>query len=188
MQNIPRNLCDYKNSFLLYCKHTSRNNLVFKLQNKLRVTLKHMWTARAPVCVSVMPDSVIPWTVAARLSVHGVFQARILEWVAIFSFRVSSRARDETLVSCISCIDRWILYHKLCACMLRHVSCVQLFASLWTVALQALLPMGFSGQEYWNGLPCPPPKDLPDPGIEPTFLAWQVDSLPTEPTGKPIYH
>ena len=71
--------------------------------------------------------------------------------------------------------------------MLRHVSCVQLFASLWTVALQALLPMGFSGQEYWNGLPCPPPKDLPDPGIEPTFLAWQVDSLPTEPTGKPIY-
>ena len=42
--------------------------------------------------------------------------------------------------------------------------------------------MGFSGQEYWNGLPCPPPKDLPDPGIEPTVLAWQVDSLPTEPS------
>ena len=72
--------------------------------------------------------------------------------------------------------------------MLRHFSCVQLFASLWTVARQALLPIGFSGQEYWNGLPCPPPKDLPDPGTEPTFLAWQVDSLPTEPTGKPIYH
>ena len=41
----------------------------------------------------------------------------------------------------------------------------------WTVAHQALLSMGCSGQEYWNGLPCPPLGDLPDPGIEPTSLA-----------------
>ena len=44
-------------------------------------------------------------------------------------------------------------------------------ATLWTVAHQAPLPMGFSGQEYWHGLPCPPPEDLPNPGIEPESLA-----------------
>ena len=41
----------------------------------------------------------------------------------------------------------------------------------WTVAHQAPLFMGFSRQEYWSGLPCPPPEDLPDPGIEPVSLA-----------------
>ena len=40
----------------------------------------------------------------------------------------------------------------------------------WTVALQAPLPMGFSKQEYWSGLPCPPPGGLPAPGIEPASL------------------
>ena len=55
----------------------------------------------------------------------------------------------------------------------------------WTVALQAALSMGFSRQEYWSGLPCPPAGDLPDPGIKPTSPALQVDSLPAEPQGKP---
>ena len=50
--------------------------------------------------------------------------------------------------------------------MLRCFSCVQLFATLWTVADQAPLPMGFSRQGYWSGLLCPPPGDLPKPGIE----------------------
>ena len=53
------------------------------------------------------------------------------------------------------------------ACMLSHFSCVQLCATLWTVAQQAPLSIGFSRQEYWSGLPCPPPGDLPDPGIKP---------------------
>ena len=53
------------------------------------------------------------------------------------------------------------------ACMLSHFSCVQLFVTLWTVAHQAPLSMGFSRQEHWSGLPCPPPGDLPDPGIKP---------------------
>ena len=47
---------------------------------------------------------------------------------------------------------------------------VQLFATPWTVARQAPLSMGFSRQEYWSGLPCPPSGDLPDPGIEPASL------------------
>ena len=42
--------------------------------------------------------------------------------------------------------------------------------SLWTVARQASLPLGFSRQEYWSGLPCPPPGDLSNPGIEPWSL------------------
>ena len=54
-----------------------------------------------------------------------------------------------------------------------------------TVACQAPLSMGFSRQEYWSGLPCPPPGYLPNPGIEPRYPALQADSLPSEPPGKP---
>ena len=54
--------------------------------------------------------------------------------------------------------------------MLSCFGSVQLFATLWTVAHQAPLSMGFSRQEYWRGLPCPPPRDLPNPGIEPSSL------------------
>ena len=52
-------------------------------------------------------------------------------------------------------------------CMLSCFSCVQLFVIPWTLAHQAPLSMGFPRQEYWNGLPCPSPGDLPDPGIKP---------------------
>ena len=47
---------------------------------------------------------------------------------------------------------------------------VQFFVTLWTVAHQAPLSMGFSRQEYWSGLSHPPPGDLPDPGIKPVSL------------------
>ena len=50
---------------------------------------------------------------------------------------------------------------------------------------QASLSMGFSRQDYWTGLPCPPSGDLPHPGVEPTSPALQAGSLPTEPPGKP---
>ena len=57
------------------------------------------------------------------------------------------------------------------ACMhSQSLSCVHLFVPLWTVALQPPLPMGFSRQEYWSGLPWLPAGDLPDPGIKPTSL------------------
>ena len=68
-----------------------------------------------------------------------------------------------------------------------HCSLVQLSVTLWTVALQAPLSMRFSRQKYWSELPCPPPGDLPDSGIEtasPARPALQADSLPTEPPGK----
>ena len=68
----------------------------------------------------------------------------------------------------------------------KLLSCVWLFATLWTITHQAPLSMGFSTQEYWNGLPCSPPGTLPNPGIKPRSPAWQADSFTTEPAGKPL--
>ena len=73
-------------------------------------------------------------------------------------------------------------------CILSCFSSAWLFATPWTIACQAPLSMGFSSQEYWSGLPCPPPGDLPDPGIKPVSPALQADSLLSDPWGKPIYH
>ena len=73
--------------------------------------------------------------------------------------------------------------------MLSHI---QLFVTPWTVACQAPLPMGFSRQEYWSGLPRPPPGDLPDPGIEPTSFASPVLAgrvfITAATWEAPIYH
>ena len=55
----------------------------------------------------------------------------------------------------------------------------------WTVARQAPLSMEISRQ-YWSGLPCPSPGDLPEPGIEPRSPALQADCLPSEPQGSPF--
>ena len=60
-----------------------------------------------------------------------------------------------------------ILVFTFSVCVLSCCCRVRLFVTLWTVAQQAPLSMGFSRQEYWTGLPCPPPGDLPHPGIEP---------------------
>ena len=71
--------------------------------------------------------------------------------------------------------------------VLSHCSRVRLFATLWTVVRQAPLSMGFSQQEYWSWLPCPPLGDLPDPGIQPespVSSALQADSLPLCHWGK----
>ena len=92
-----------------------------------------------------------------------------------------------------------------CHCFLKvmntvlcSVASVLSICDLWTAAHQTPLSLESSRQEYWSDLPCPPPKDLPDPGIEPIPLAspaLQAGSLPTKPTGKPkgdeypiIYH
>ena len=63
------------------------------------------------------------------------------------------------------------------------LSRVLLFATSWTAAHQAPLSMGFSRQEYWSRLLCPPPGDLPDPGIEPESPALQAASLPLSHLG-----
>ena len=77
---------------------------------------------------------------------------------------------------------------------LNHVqlilSCPTLCDPMDPIARQAPLSMGFCRQEYWSGLPCPPPGHLPDSGIEPVFLSllhWQAGSLPLAPPGKPPF-
>ena len=99
------------------------------------------------------------------------------------------------------------------AYMLSHFSRVQLFATVWTTVRQTPVSLGFSRQQYWNGLPCPPPEYLPDLGIEPTSLlspalagrfcttsaTWEATELPygvlnpgeplqTKPTALQYYH
>ena len=69
--------------------------------------------------------------------------------------------------------------------MLIWFSCFRFFTTLWTTAHQVPLSMGFSRQEYWSGFPCPPPGDLPNPGIEHASPALQVDSLPLNHQGSP---
>ena len=72
----------------------------------------------------------------------------------------------------------------------KSLSSVRLFATPWTVAYQAPLFMGFSKQEYWSGLPCPPPGDHPDPGIEslsPVSPALAGGFFTAEPLEKHFY-
>ena len=71
--------------------------------------------------------------------------------------------------------------------MLSHFSHIRLLATLWTIACQVPLSVGFSRQDYWSGLPCPTPGDLPNLGIEPRSTAalalqWIFTA---EPLGKP---
>ena len=70
--------------------------------------------------------------------------------------------------------------------LLSHLVVSDSFVSPWTVALQAPLFMEFSSQEYWSGLPFPSPGNLPNPGIEPTSPALQVDSLLLSHQGSPM--
>ena len=110
-------------------------------------------------------------------SIHGIFQARILEWVAISFPKVSSWPRDQTQVSQIAGrrfsiwatteLKEWKKRVKL------------LFATSWT-NLEYIMP-----SEVWSGEPFPSPGDLPNPGIKPRSPILQADSLPAEPQGKP---
>ena len=78
-------------------------------------------------------------------------------------WRVKNPTQNRSLVA----EDLDLMAERIKHCrMLNRCSRVRLFATPWTVACQAPLSMGFSRQEYWSGLPCPRPGDLPDPGIE----------------------
>ena len=92
-------------------------------------------------------------------SIHGILQARILGWVATSFSRGSSWPRNWTRGSYVSCIGRRVLYR-----------------ATWE-ALQDPLPMGFSRQECWSGLPFCSPGDLLNPGIEPRSSALCADSF-----------
>ena len=83
-------------------------------------------------------------------------------------------------------LNNWEVTKPVLGCFSR----VWLFMTLWTVACLSLLSMGCSRQEFWSGLPCPPPGDLSDPEIKPMslmFPALEVDSLPLVPHGNSDY-
>ena len=87
-------------------------------------------------------------------------------------------------------IEVGVRFHYICLYICMHAELLQfcLFATLWTIAHQAPLSMGFSRQEYCSGLPFSPPGDLPDTGIRsasPMSPELQADSLPAEPSCKP---
>ena len=79
---------------------------------------------------------------------------------------------EKTVLLCSVhiCEHHWPQHFSMACLRAKSLSRVWLFATLWTVAFQAPLSMGFSRQEFWSELPCPLPGDLPDPGIEPTSL------------------
>ena len=76
----------------------------------------------------------------------------------------------NTQMRCSKTDNNLVARTRVHACMLSHFSCVQLFATLWTLACQASLPLRLSREEYWSGLPCPSPGTLPYPGIESVSL------------------
>ena len=71
---------------------------------------------------------------------------------------VGVKQTDKTSCVCV-CVC-------VCVCEISCFSHLLVFVTLWTVASQSPLSLAFSRQEYWSGLPCPPPEDLPDPGIK----------------------
>ena len=83
-----------------------------------------------------------------------------------------THSRTIGLAQPYKCISKcYFLYGNVPrGCVLSYFNCVRQFVTLWTVAHQAPLSIRFSKQEYWSGFPCPPPGDLPDPGIKPMSL------------------
>ena len=134
-------------------------------------------------------------------SIHGIFQARVLEWVAISFSRGSSRPRDRTWVSHIVGrrftvwasrevhyvqrkylnLDCYCLVSKSCWLSCNPMNCV---ATPWTVAFQAPLSTGFPRQEWQNVLPKFQRIFLTQ-GRNPCHLHWQLDSLPLSHLGSP---
>ena len=80
-------------------------------------------------------------------------------------------------------LQNGILYARMlyCCCYLVAQSCLTLLQPHGLKPSRLLYPWDSPGQEYWSGLPCPPPGDLPYPGIEPGFLALWEDSLLSDP-------
>ena len=96
-----------------------------------------------------------------------------------------SVGRSWPLIQTKNSVDRlWTLKVRVCA--LSRFSGIWHFATLWTVACWAPVSMGFSRQEYWSGLPCPPPEDFPSPRIKPRCPALQLNSSSFElPRNRP---
>ena len=113
------------------------------------------------------------------LCTQGSCKPTLAQWVGTWSELTSVSTTSAYLQNHTSKPQGGCMHAQL----LSHV---WLFVTLWTMACQAPLSMGFFRQEYWSGLPFPPPGHLSVPGIEPTSLALAGGFFTTEPPGKPI--
>ena len=135
-------------------------------------------------------------------TVHRILQARILEWVAFLFSMGSFQIWDWTQVSCIAgrFLTSWVIYQEhgsiICSLMLV-LSRLVVSNSLQPYGCDPMdcsppgsSAHGFSRQEYWSGLQCPPPGHLPIPGTEPMSPASPALAgrlFTTEPPGKPLF-
>ena len=104
-----------------------------------------------------------------------------------FLFRKSNYFQQQlSHFAALQCVRVWLLCNlPVLVRVLHRFSHVWIFVTTWTVAHQAPLSMGFSKHEYWSGFPCPPPEDIPHPGIKGASPALQADSLPLSHQGSP---
>ena len=93
---------------------------------------------------------------------------------------ISEYNKNQGITHC-----KWVNCMVCCSVCLVAQSCPTLCDSMDCSPAKLLCPWGFSRQEYWSGLPCPPPENLPNPGIESWSPALWADSIPSEPLGKP---
>ena len=118
-----------------------------------------------------------------------MFRRSPLDVAYLFIFLISLFFFFAKCINRIKSLSSEVILSVPASAVLSRFSIVRLFATLRTVARQAPLSMRFSRQEYWSGLPCPSPGDLPDPGIEPASLmspALAAGSLPLAPPGKQV--
>jgi len=107
------------------------------------------------------------------------------ERAQFFSTTLNHTAHNQGFKSWMNWVTKFCLIYHIHPCVCCHFSHVWLFVTLWTIACQAPLSLGFSREEYWSGLPFPPTRDLPNPGIKPKSPALQADSLPLNHWGSP---
>ena len=149
---------------------------MISLHGLFQVCWFHKWMLRWEVDES----SITFYDIPMEVTCHHIHQLRLLflifNWRIIFlqycvCFCHASTwiSRGYILIYVPSLLNFPPTFHPMRAILTRF-SCVQLCVTLWTVARQASLSMGFSRREYWSRLPCPPLGHLPDPGIEPTSL------------------
>ena len=134
---------------------------------------------------------------AWRATVHGVAksQTQLRDWTELIASLVFisemvfwfyfAFLNSFVYLSSFSFIKSPNLLHISNWALHSHAKSLQSCLTLWTVALQAPLSIGFSRQEYWSGMPCPPPGDLIDQGIKPAFPTLAGRYFTTVPPGKP---
>ena len=150
---------------------------VFSKESALRIRWPKYWSFSLSTSPAVKPqDWPLGWTGWLRC-----YRRTERSWNTLLLFIAGAAVRGA--VTGPLCVTVFCIVRMRCA-PLSH-SAVSDSETPWAVARQAPLSMGFSRQEYWSGLPCPPPGDLLDPGTEPRSPALQVDFYRLSHKGSP---